>query len=81
MQSGFKAKRTNARKFPGKTGRRPDRYQARKDQALDRAQERAQRSPEAQIGLLNHRLGKGVGAVKERKRLEALRQPVVAAKK
>jgi hypothetical protein len=35
------------------------------------AEERGKRSPKAQIDLLDKRLGKGIGAVKERARLNA----------
>jgi hypothetical protein len=69
QQTGFKTKRTNARKFPGARGVRPDHFQARKEQASDRRQERDMRTPQQQLALLDHRLGKGIGAVAERKRL------------
>lgn len=37
--------------------------------AIDNAAARAKRSPQDQIALLDKRLGKGVGATKERNRL------------
>lgn len=43
----------------------------RKVQAGVRTELRAKRSPKEQLELLDRRLGKGVGAVKERKRLQA----------
>lgn len=45
-------------------------YTRRRDAAGDRAIDRAQRSDEEQLALLDERLGKGVGAQKERARLE-----------
>jgi len=51
------------------------RYGYRKDQrrqdAADMAEARAARSPQEQLALLDHRLGNGVGAVRERARLHA----------
>ncbi len=41
----------------------------RKQQAETRAEERAKRSPQEQIELLNTRLGAGTGAARERARL------------
>lgn len=42
---------------------------ARRRKAAEREEVRAKRSPAQQIALLDERLGKGVGARKERKRL------------
>jgi hypothetical protein len=51
-------------------------WQARKQEKLDSAQrrlsDRAQRSPEQQLALLDQRLGEGVGAKRERARLQSL---------
>jgi len=38
--------------------------------AAERQEARANRTPQEQIALLDRKLGKGKGAVKERKRLE-----------
>lgn len=46
--------------------------EARKKIALAAAEERKKRSAREQLALLDQRLGKGVGAVRERKRLAAL---------
>ena len=43
-----------------------------KEEAGVRAEERANRTPAQQIALLDKKLGKGVGAKKERKRLSSL---------
>lgn len=43
---------------------------ARHDDAMGRQEERNQRSPRQQIAVLNQRLGAGLGAKKERARLE-----------
>lgn len=52
-----------------KMPKRPNRKIALQDEADQRADDRANRSNQEQIALLDKRLGKGKGAVKERKRL------------
>lgn len=64
-------KRTNARKFPKMPGPRPDHAEAKRAEAIERAEERAKRSPEQQLRVLDAVFGIGQGAVKERKRLQA----------
>ncbi len=61
--------RSNNRKFPGSHGARPDRYEQRKAESDERTKERSERSASQQVALLDHRLGQGVGAKKERARL------------
>jgi len=48
---------------------RADRAEERRQTAKDLVEERAKRSAEDQLALLDHKLGKGVGAAKERARL------------
>ena len=48
---------------------RADRAEERKQTAKELVEERAKRSTEDQLALLDHKLGKGLGAVKERARL------------
>lgn len=43
----------------------------RKRRADERDRERAKRTPAEQLAILDERLGEGVGAVRERARLEA----------
>jgi len=46
--------------------------QGKREEADSRADDRASRSPAQQLAVLDRRLGKGIGAVKERARLAAL---------
>lgn len=43
----------------------------RREEALERQKERDSRSAQQQLAFLDKRLGKGVGASKERKRLQS----------
>jgi hypothetical protein len=61
--------RSNNRKFPGSHGARPDLHEQRKAESDERVKERSERSNHQQVALLDHRLGEGVGAKKERARL------------
>lgn len=45
--------------------------QQKRDEAEARQTIRASRTPQQQLAILDRKLGKGVGAVKERARLEA----------
>jgi len=56
-------------RHPAGTSRRKD---ERADAAKELAEERAKRSPEEQLKLLDTKLGKGQGAKKERARLQKL---------
>lgn len=51
--------------------RKARKLSAKEERAALIAEERAKRSPEEQLAALDFRLGKGKGAVKERKRLHA----------
>jgi hypothetical protein len=57
------------RKHPGVRGKRPDNYELRVKEALERSEAREHLTDAEQLERLDRRLGKGVGAVKERARL------------
>jgi len=77
----FRATRTNNRRYPGVRGRRPDRYEERCEGADERRKECAERTPTQQIMRLDAKLGRGIGAKKERKRLLAPPAKVVEKRK
>lgn len=56
--------------IPG--GRHGYRLETRRQEAQERAEVRAQRSPQEQLAVLDKRLGKGQGAARERARLQKL---------
>lgn len=76
MSVGTKSgnKDNSKRRYPGVGGRRhnPVGAEDKKREALERAQTWAALSPAKQLAALDARLGKGVGAQKQRARLQAL---------
>lgn len=52
----------------------PSRREARREEAVERQEHRAALSAAQQLARLDQRLGRGVGAQKERKRLQKLIQ-------
>lgn len=56
----------------GKARPRHQRREERREEALDRGDLHKARTPAQQLAVLDKRLGKGKGAVKERARLEAM---------
>lgn len=50
----------------------PTRRTARREDAQERQTERNERTPQEQLAILDRRLGKGVGATKERAKLAEL---------
>lgn len=62
-------KQNKSRKFTG-GGRRPDRAAARVEAAGERQTAWVELSPQKQLAELDRRLGKGVGARRQRARLE-----------
>mgnify|MGYP001594663661 CR=1 FL=1 len=68
----FRGKKQNKRKFPGIRGPRPDMKEFRKKTADDNVTAWRKLSPVEQISELDKRLGKGVGASKQRARIKSL---------
>lgn len=66
---GINGKQNGARKFSG-GGLRPDLRVLRQKEAQERQGERDSLGPKEQLTQLDQKLGKGVGAKKERARLE-----------
>lgn len=64
-------KRDNIRKFTG-GGPRPDNNEHKQREAKERNADWATLSPKQQLEMLDRRLGKGVGAKKQRNRLVAI---------
>jgi hypothetical protein len=62
-------KKTNTRKFPDGTGPRPDHTKTLREEAKERLAVWSKLSPTEQIAVLDARLGKDVGAKKQRARL------------
>jgi len=65
-------KKNNNRMFPGIKGRRPDNYKAKAEEAIERLTAWQALSVKEQIALLDARLGKDVGAKRQRARLQKL---------
>jgi hypothetical protein len=62
--------KVNGRRFPGIKGRAPHKKGLRREVAADGMHARAHRTPRQQLALLDRRLGEGVGAERERLRLQ-----------
>lgn len=60
------------RKYPGVSGRRPDKVVARREIEAERLEWWRSLTPARQLAELDRRLGKGVGATRQRARLESL---------
>jgi hypothetical protein len=64
-----KTKTGHPRRHPGTKGKRPDLKELRVKEALERSEAREHLTDAEQLERLDRRLGKGVGAEKERARL------------
>lgn len=69
--SNFKGHKENNRKFPGIFGRRPDRKESRRETATQIKEHWESLSPQEQLADLDRCLGKDVGAVKQRAKIQA----------
>ncbi len=58
----------------------PSRKDDRRKRAVERQEERAKRTPQEQLMILDERFGEGKGAAKERARLKALIEAAEQAK-
>lgn len=65
-------KENNTRRFPGESNPRPDLGKLKKEEAAQRKAEYCELSLADKIAKLDLKLGRGVGAVKQRTRLNAL---------
>jgi len=72
MQGAIKGTKLNNRKFPGIFGRRPDQKERRVAVAAYNLERWSKLTPQQKIADLDKRLGKGVGAVMQRAKLNAL---------
>jgi hypothetical protein len=78
---GVGGKRQNNRRFPGVRGRAPQNYKFRKEEAAERTVAWQKLSHSEQIALLDVRLGKNVGAKKQRARIVGLMEAKHSADK
>ena len=63
---------SRTRKFPGVKGPRPDKAVARRELEAERLEWWRSLTPAKQLSELDRRLGKGVGAQRQRARLQSL---------
>ena len=77
---GAGKKQNNDRRFSG-PGPRPDNRKHRQEEAQERQTGWESLTPQQQLASLDTRLGKGVGAVKQRARIEASMQATPRPKK
>ena len=68
-----RGKDNSHRKFPGERGPRADRAEAKRQEAAARAESWGSLGPGGQLRALDDRLGRGVGAKRQRARLEKSR--------
>lgn len=69
MSNSFKGNRKNDRRYPGAKFPRPDNYKFRQEEAAERQAAYSKLSAKEKIALLDARLGKGIGAAKQRAKL------------
>lgn len=70
--NGLSGKRKNHRKYPGVRGVRPDLKKIRQEESQERLKGWQSLSYQDQLSALDRRLGKDMGAKKQRTRLNAL---------
>lgn len=69
MSDYLRGKKSNSRRYPGVKGPRPDHKKLHQDEAIERKAYTDTLTPQQRIEVLDRRLGKDQGAVKERARL------------
>jgi hypothetical protein len=72
MVGVIKGQKINNRKFPGIKGRRPDRKEQKVYDAEQRQKDWESLTPTQQLKAIDLRLGKNVGATKQRARIQKL---------